>query len=134
MATQTHWKNSWRKNILSLTVFGNNWSDETDYREAKMLRIFSSRLWIVTLLFVFYFLIGTSASVISKVKLQNNAYSGLVIAINPGIPDNPALLESIKVSPWKQNSLPKNIRTENPHSKLLVSFLIYEFSDFRNRC
>lgn len=34
----------------------------------------------------------------SKVKFKKNAYSGIVIAINPSIPENPALIDSLKVS------------------------------------
>ena len=36
-------------------------------------------------------------STASSVSIQNNAYSGIVVAINPNVPEDPGLLQKIQV-------------------------------------
>lgn len=45
-------------------------------------------------LLVLYLLQGSDTSL---VRLNNNGYEGIIIAINPGVPENEILIEKIKV-------------------------------------
>lgn len=49
----------------------------------------------------FYFwliLIGCSSNVIAtRVTLQDNGYEGLLLAINPSVPEDPQLINKLKV-------------------------------------
>ena len=42
-------------------------------------------------------LFGVVNNMATQIKLENNGYEGLVIAINPSIPENPLLIQKLKV-------------------------------------
>lgn len=38
-----------------------------------------------------------SSAVFNRVTLENNAYKGLLVAVNPDVPEDPDIIEAIKV-------------------------------------